>query len=226
MATTPTLRFGEALATRFVSLFESAWKTYSETHPPEMLVKMSAEEWTAGMQSGVLYQTLESLRDDTSATLGRALCMNVENSAQIRKEDNKFDLMLAGGSPLLRDSCGYPSRFYAIVEHERGEYPEEELWKLLFWRADLKVIVMYDYTSEDQAKRQHKGKPCWLQDKKELFAKTLKQFNVDQSQDGAPWKDPSFYLIVVGTWQSKTIGVLRWTFFQLTEAEVVTFEQQ
>ena len=39
----------------------------------------------------------------------------------------------------------YPARWDVLIEHENGEYPQEELYKLLMRRALLKVIVFYDW---------------------------------------------------------------------------------
>ena len=38
----------------------------------------------------------------------------------------------------------HPACFNVIIEHEIGEKVEEEMWKLLMWRAPLKVLVWYD----------------------------------------------------------------------------------
>ena len=37
-----------------------------------------------------------------------------------------------------------PARLNVIIEHETEEKVEEEMWKLLMWRAPLKVLVFYD----------------------------------------------------------------------------------
>ena len=37
-----------------------------------------------------------------------------------------------------------PARLNVIIEHETKEKVEEEMWKLLMWRAPLKVLVFYD----------------------------------------------------------------------------------
>lgn len=38
-----------------------------------------------------------------------------------------------------------PARLNVIIEHENGEEVEEEMWKMLMWRAPLKVLVFYDW---------------------------------------------------------------------------------
>ena len=39
----------------------------------------------------------------------------------------------------------YPARWDVLIEHENGEYPQEELYKLLMRRAPLKVVIFYDW---------------------------------------------------------------------------------
>ncbi len=38
-----------------------------------------------------------------------------------------------------------PARLNVIIEHENKEKVEEEMWKMLMWRAPLKVLVLYDW---------------------------------------------------------------------------------
>ena len=52
---------------------------------------------------------------------------------------------------IKREGAIYPARLDAIVEHENGESVEEEMWKLLMWRAPLKVLIFYDYSEAERA---------------------------------------------------------------------------
>ena len=39
---------------------------------------------------------------------------------------------------------------HALIEHELGENVEEEMWKLIFWRAPLKVLMFYDWADREK----------------------------------------------------------------------------
>ena len=96
---------------------------------------------------------------------------------------DEFDLFEGGG---------YPRGFDAIIEHENGDRPEEEWWKLLMWRAPLKVLIFYDYS--DDAKKNSSRNANWLVGKLENFAEMTRQM-----RDRWPGRrDYDDYLIVVG----------------------------
>lgn len=66
---------------------------------------------------------------------------------RIRWEESRLDVILAGGDSAAwpgNFEFGWPASLAAIVEHERGDDLHTEIWKLLFWRADLKVLICYD----------------------------------------------------------------------------------
>ena len=58
--------------------------------------------------------------------------------------------MFVGGEELFKNNLWYPSKLHVLIEHEHGESIEEEMWKLLFLRAPLKVLIFYDW---DEAKK-------------------------------------------------------------------------
>ncbi len=87
---------------------------------------------------------------------------------------------------------GYPVGFDVIIEHENGNRPEEEWWKMLMWRAPLKVLICYDYT--DQSKRTNPARENWLVGKLETFAEMKRQ----ASEGWQGRKDEDEYLILVG----------------------------
>lgn len=65
------------------------------------------------------------------------------------KEIYSIDAMFVGGKDLYRTGHCYPAELHVILEHENGPNVEEEMWKLLFWRCPLKVLVMYDWPESD-----------------------------------------------------------------------------
>ena len=96
---------------------------------------------------------------------------------------DEFDLFEGGG---------YPIGFDAIIEHENRNRPEEEWWKLLMWRAPLKVLIFHDYS--DDEKKHSPRKANWLVGKLENLAEMARQM-----RDRWPGRiDADDYLIVVG----------------------------
>lgn len=55
-----------------------------------------------------------------------------------------------------------PSGFYCLVEHENGQDIEIEMWKLLFWRCPLKIIIFYDWNEYEKTSEKRK---VWLSEK-------------------------------------------------------------
>ena len=47
---------------------------------------------------------------------------------------------------------GYPSLFDVMIEHENDRQPENEMWKLIFLRSPLKVIIFYHSNPEEKIK--------------------------------------------------------------------------
>ena len=52
--------------------------------------------------------------------------------------------------PSLGEEYGHPARLEVYIEHENGEKPEEEMYKLLMWPASLKVLIFYDWPAYDR----------------------------------------------------------------------------
>ncbi len=66
-------------------------------------------------------------------------------------EYNRIDMVL------MRDYNGdYPYMFDVLIEHENDQHPENEMWKLMLLRAQLKVIIFYGHTPEDKLKQMSK----------------------------------------------------------------------
>jgi len=110
----------------------------------------------------------------------------------VYREYYTLDCVFYGNEFSNFEGGGYPVGFDAIIEHENGSRPEEEWWKLLMWRAPLKVLIFYDYS--DEGKRGTPEKANWLIDKLETFSEMTRQAN-----DG--WRgrgDKDEYLIIVG----------------------------
>lgn len=92
----------------------------------------------------------------------------------------------------LFEGGGYPIGLDAIIEHENGGRPEEEWYKLLLWRAPLKVLIFYDWSDNEILDNPDRAR--WLVSKLEIFAEMTRQMRYR-------WpgrKDDDDYLIVVG----------------------------
>ncbi len=105
-------------------------------------------------------------RQDFPGSFFDRLAVNLDQQACRERQnlDVVYYTTLAQHAPQEED-MPRPARLNVIVEHENGEDVEKEMWKLLMWRAPLKVLVFYDWPpwrapAED-----------WLQDKlNTLFA--------------------------------------------------------
>ena len=84
----------------------------------------------------------------------------------------------------------YPNRLEVLIEHENGDDPEREMWKLLMLRAPLKVLIFYDWQKELQ--RTH-HRQQWLTKKLCLMFKMGRA--VDKQRPEAPETE---YLLLVG----------------------------
>ena len=78
-----------------------------------------------------------------------ALLARVAHSLSLNMTTERFylDAIFYKEEPdLLPDKPNniYPARFEVLIEHENGRHPEEEMYKLLLWRAPLKVLIFYD----------------------------------------------------------------------------------
>ncbi len=67
-----------------------------------------------------------------------------------------------------------PSGFHCLVEHENGQDIEIEMWKLLFWRCPLKIIIFYDYHEYEKISETNKD---WLPKKLGLLKPMLSNAN-------------------------------------------------
>ena len=85
----------------------------------------------------------------------------------------------------------YPARLNVIIEHENGNELEREMWKLVMWRAPLKVLVFYDWPDDERTGNPRRAR--WLKDKLNAL------FRI-RSEVGTLWPeaDETAYLFLVG----------------------------
>lgn len=69
------------------------------------------------------------------------------------------DCSYVGGKELFGSGMHYPSQIHCLIEHEHGNKVEEEMWKLIHWRAPLKVLIFYDW---NQWEKTSESRREWL----------------------------------------------------------------
>lgn len=80
---------------------------------------------------------------------------------QLRYEDYKIDMLMVGGEPCFRDNWGYASRQLVAIEHEnQASKVEEEFYKLMLLRADVRVVAFPNwsksYIHDRRSRNSHK----------------------------------------------------------------------
>lgn len=105
------------------------------------------------------------------------------------REMYAIDVVYAGGHlPELHHS--YPARLHVLIEHENGPNVEEEMWKLVHWRAPLKVLIFYDW---DECEKTTEKRRDWLE------AKLGNLAQISRAVDGFwPENKETEYLFIFG----------------------------
>ena len=177
---------------QFLEAFAAEWQARLQ-HQREALMSAycNCRTWTdymlsydGGLLKGVM-QRLHPLMD----------------SLDYSKEIYSIDAMFVGGENLFRNNLCYPSQLQVLIEHEHGEHVEEEMWKLIFWRASLKVLIFYDW-NEDQ--KGTMNRISWIDNKLGTLRTMLGTAN-----SHAPQPDQAEYLFVIGN-QETANGDVRW----------------
>ncbi len=143
----------------------------------------SPKDWTEFMQSG---------DDSFLCRLGKKL------SFKVSREWGKIDAVYYAPDDryhyddlFSHPEAVYPKCLRAIIEHENNEKLQEEMHKLLLWRAPLKVLIFYDYPERDKKENENHDK--WLKDKLAALFKLGEAVN-------AAWPEAqgTEYLFLVG----------------------------
>jgi hypothetical protein len=197
-------------AADFLASFRYLWaETYRDGPEKERLHQLFTNDtqWTAFIQDAGGF--LDRLCTQLSQTLGLELSCHQEWSKWdvCYTNDQGFDA--TGGTDDVRL---WPTCFYALIEHENRDNPEQEMWKLMFWRARLKVLMFYDH-GRDERNRYPYTKGRWLSDKLQQFKSMLAQSDsfLDESME-------TEYLFLVGAWDADKSIEWRWTDARWTDA--------
>lgn len=132
-------------AEAFAQAFHTAWQEACAFDRPGLMASYAGcREYTRRMlesDTAIITRTFSLLRDRVGA----------DPTLALRHQWYTLDAVLIAGTNLFGQDMSYPSRLEALIEHENGDNWEEEMWKLLFWRAPLKVLIGYDYCEADYA---------------------------------------------------------------------------
>lgn len=153
----------KVLPSEFLTAFKAEWETSLSEQELEVLKAYeSCSEWTHLMlrHDGFLSKVMNRL--------GRNLVY--------KREYYTIDALYVGGEDLFRNDRAYPSDIHTLIEHEQGYNVEEEMWKLIFWRSPLKIIIFYDW-NESEKTDANGERSNWLPRKLEKFKAMLDTAN-------------------------------------------------
>lgn len=194
-------------AQKFLQVFKSQWDELKRNVDMGKVVRAYKDntEWTAWM----LGETRGKIPPPQLGEKGLlGLCGKDLGfcDEQIRREDSKMDMMFVDGKSLFGGTAaephwGYPSHLSVLIEHENNLSDTRcELWKLLFWRSPLKIIVTYD------ERRDELSDACLGQLKK------LSDMRRDVDKDYSSKEgDDSEYLVLIGQRDLGDSVHWRWT---------------
>lgn len=185
-------------ADMFVHAFGCAWRQrIAEDQEADRIARCFEDNkaWTEYMLSLAPRDEPGGSRAGLLADVADRLVPNIADLVYHGREIYTLDAVFAGretGADLCnRLEGGYPSRLYALIEHENGEPLEEEMWKLLWWRAPLKVIIGYDYWQSERDSNPRKQ--TWLGTKLALLADMWQRVDAFFPENPA-----SEYLVLIG----------------------------
>ena len=178
-------------ANEFKQAFLETWEKWTDSEERVQRVidawepnrSCRGRAWTKFMLGNTQDTRADSFLYAVGARLGRS----------VNWEQYTLDCVFCRDEPdLLRRDGGYPAGYDAIIENENDGCPEEEWWKLLIFRAPLKILIFYDWSDEE--KENIPDRANWLVDRLENFAEMTRQMRYR-------WpgrRDEDDYLIVVG----------------------------
>ena len=181
-------------AKQFCKVFHKLWNEDKENKREFILGAYPNDKpWTKfmlGSYKSFLYRVSEGL-------------VSNEQSFKMAREWMKMDCVYYKEEPNLIENDIYPACLDVYIEHENGNYVEEEMWKLLLCRSPLKVLVFYDHPEYDKnTETKHK----WLQNK---LCKLL--WMGQKVDDEWPEAGDTEYLFLVGNRVNKG-GFPRWRY--------------
>ena len=169
-------------ALNFLNAFSQQWRADRKKRRPAIQhAYQDDERWTDYM--------LGKYRKDFSDTFLDRLAKKLSQKTLPQRQnlDVVYYTKTARNAPQdkIRPAC-----LNVIIEHENGEDVEEEMWKMLMWRAPLKVLIFYD---RPPWRKTATGRENWLKDKRS------KLFELGREVDTlCPEAAKTTYLFLVG----------------------------
>lgn len=178
-----TMSGNQVSATSFFKAFQDEWENWQLDMVSGKAKAISPFEgrtdWTAAMlKEGGFFNRVMGRLDPQGLSL------------KYRTEWYTVDALFVGGEDLFRENHMYPSSVEVLIEHEFDENLEEEMWKLLHWRAPLKVIVAYDWSEEEKITSSRKAE--WIPERIDRLKKMLLRVNEFFSENPA-----TEYLLII-----------------------------
>ena len=165
----------------FRNAFKNEWNNQVEGKLQEISrIYSDAKRWTSFMleEGGFLSKVMAGL--DPAGT-----------ELVYKREYYTLDALYVGGEDLFRKNKTYPSELNVLIEHEQGDNIEEEMWKLIFWRSPLKVIIFYDW---GKFKKTTPARKIWLDEKLKKLGDML-----DKANEYYPENTDTEYLFIIGS---------------------------
>ena len=193
-------------AEEFYAAFIECWKKealiiedYSKLEITARTKFMLGGKGWGGMKASFLHKVKNRLNAD-----GKLLKMS--------REWYTLDAVFYSGNNLfgsLEKGKEYPPLLDVLIEHENASDVETEMWKLLLFRAPLKVIIFYDWGDDDKTKEKGQERKQWLPAKlDELALMAMKTEHL------WPENEDTEYLFIVGHRNSE--DQLCWKNFSLS----------
>lgn len=178
---------------QFLNAFETLWNEDASNNSKRKQAFRHKEPWNEYMLGseppGFLRRVADKLRQDV-------------NRLECYGELYTLDLVYVSGEDLYRKDLYYPSLLSVIIEHEHNlETVEEEMWKLIFWRSPLKVLISYDWNDDEKTTENRKNK---LSGKLKKLSKML-----DSANTAYPETKGTEYLFIIGN-RDNVRSDIRW----------------
>ena len=105
--------------------------------------------------------------------------------------------------PGLGEGFGHPARLEVYIEHENGNNPEEEMYKLTMWPASLKVLIFYDWPAYDHNPNHRQ----WLTQELTTMFQMGREIDVQR-----PGVSKAEYLFLIGRTEQEGVHIPTWRY--------------
>ena len=164
----------------FLEAFKNEWNSRVEKNRHEVSdIYGDSNRWTNFMLGNEGFLASVMTRLDENKT-----------ELEYKREYYTLDALYVGGENLYRQNRTYPSELNVLIEHEQGDNVEEEMWKLIFWRSPLKVIIFYDWNEYEKTTNARRE---WLDRKLIKLVDMLNKANAYFSEN-----QETNYLFIIG----------------------------